>query len=251
MKRQHPLIMGKNCIREVLRSSPERFVTVYTCQKNKNDPLRAELDRKHIPVHMVSKKDLYQLVHSESHQSYVAAVKERAQPGLKQFLSESTHKKTSLVLMLDSIYDPQNLGALLRCGECFGVDLVVFSKNRGADISPVVSKVSSGATELVPIIKVSNLSETMKQFQNADYWVVCADAGEDSSSIYNFQYPKKTLLVLGSEGKGVQKLLLRNSDYRIQIPMVGTIDSLNVSQAAAIFLNCYRMQHNPFKPFVF
>ena len=75
--------------------------------------------------------------------------------------------------MLDSIFDPQNLGAIIRAAECFGADLVIFSKNRGADITPVATKTSAGATELVPIIKVSNLVETMKTFQKAELWVYC------------------------------------------------------------------------------
>jgi 23S rRNA (guanosine2251-2'-O)-methyltransferase len=242
MKKNFRLIMGKNCIKEVLKSAPERIVEVYSSQRDKSDPLYSDLLKKGIPVREVSKNELFNLVQSESHQSYVAAVKERPSLDLKEFLAKSSEVSTSLAVMLDSIYDPQNLGTILRASECFGVNLLVYSKNRGADISPVVAKTSSGASEYVPVVKVSNLAETMKLFKKAGFWVVCADVGEGSQSIDNFRYPEKTLLVLGSEGEGVQKILSRNSDYLISIPMCGKIDSLNVSQAAAVFLFYYRLQ---------
>ena len=234
--------MGRNCIAEVLKSSPQRLVEVYTSQKPHSDSLYTELKNNKIAIKHVTKKELSKMVQSESHQSYIAAVKERGQPDMNSFLEQSYDRDNSIVLMLNSIYDPQNLGAIIRAGECFGVDLVVYSKNRGADITPVTTKTSAGATELVPIVKVSNLAETMKRFQKEGFWAVCADAGEGSQSLYDMQFPEKTLLILGSEGKGIQPLLLKNCDLHVNIPMLGKIDSLNVSQAAAVFLNSYRQQ---------
>ncbi|MBT3393629.1 MAG: 23S rRNA (guanosine(2251)-2'-O)-methyltransferase RlmB [Waddliaceae bacterium] len=239
MRKNFRLIMGKNCISEVLRASPSRIVEVYTSQKS-DDALYRELIKKKIRVKEVPKRDLGSLVNSDSHQSYVAAVKERGQPALKDFLVSSRDADKNLVVMLDSIYDPQNLGAILRSCECFGVDLVIYSKNRGTDITPVATKTSAGASELVDIAKVSNLAETIRAFKKEDFWVVCAEAGEESSSLYGFDFPDKTLLVLGSEGKGIQPIISKNADFRVYIPMLGNIDSLNVSQAAAVFLNSYR-----------
>lgn len=233
-------VMGRNCIAEMLRISPERIVEVYTSQKSTDDALYAELLKHHIRVKEVSKRELSRMVESDSHQSYVAAVKEREQQSLKQFLANSREREASIVLMLDSIFDPQNLGAIIRAGECFGVDLIVFSKNRGADITPVTTKTSAGATELVPIVKVSNLADTMNSFQKEGFWSVAAEAGERAQSLYDFQFPSKTLLILGSEGRGIQPLLSKKSDFHVRIPMLGNIDSLNVSQAAAVFLNSYR-----------
>lgn len=243
MKKNLRLIMGKNCIREVLNSAPERIAEVYTSQQDHSDLLYNELIQNNIPIRFVSKKELTNMVQSESHQSYIAAVTDKQSYGLKELLQKLSDQKTSLAVMLDSIYDPQNLGTILRASECFGVDMVVFSKNRGADISPVVSKTSSGATELVPIVKVSNLADSIKVFKDAGYWVVSTAVGENSQSLYEFQFPEKTLLILGSEGEGVQKILLRNSDFLVNVPMHGKIDSLNVSQATAVFLSHYRKQH--------
>jgi 23S rRNA (guanosine2251-2'-O)-methyltransferase len=237
MKNKFRLIMGKNCISEVLKSTPERLVEVYTSHKSSQDSLYTLLIENNIPVRERSKKELERLVESESHQSYVAAVKEIHQPDLKSFLKKSSDLDSSLVVMLDSIFDPHNLGAIFRAAECFGVDLIVFSKNRGTDVTPVATKTSVGATELVPFSKVSNLAESLKLFKDAGYWVVGAEGTEGAESIYDFQFPEKTLLILGSEGKGIQQILSKKSDFHVKIPMAGHIDSVNVSQAAAIFLS--------------
>jgi len=235
-------IMGKNCIGEVLKSSPTRILEVFTSQKPGGDTLYQELEKKAIPIRETSKKKLSQMVDSESHQSYVAKVRERSFVNVKDFLQKP--KEKSLVLMLDSIFDPQNFGAILRAAECFGADLVIYSKNRGADITPVVAKASVGASELVPICRVSNLAETMKAFQNEGYFALTADVGEKSQSLYETNFPEKTLLIVGSEGKGVQPILLKKCDLLVSNPIMGKIDSLNVSQATAVFLNSYCMSLN-------
>lgn len=240
MNKSFRLIMGRNCIAEVVKASPERIVEVYTCQKSGDDSLYPELLKNKIRVIERSKSQLSHMVDSDSHQSYVAAVKEKTQPTVKEFLEKSQNVTHSLVLMLDSIYDPQNLGAILRAAECFGVDLVLYSKNRGADITPTVTKTSAGASELVSICKVSNLAETMQAFQKAGYWAVAADVSEKSQSLYQLPYPEKALIIMGSEGEGVQPLLSKKCDFHVMIPMLGQIDSLNVAQATALMLNGYR-----------
>jgi 23S rRNA (guanosine2251-2'-O)-methyltransferase len=235
--------MGKNTILEVLRKEPKRIKKVYTSENNANDPLYQELSKKKIPIEHVNKQELFQLVNSTSHQSFIAELKNREFQDIHEFLQNSEEKSTCFVLMLDSIFDPHNFGAILRSAECFGIDGVIFSKNRGADLTPVVSKVSSGASELVPLLKVSNLAESMKLFQEEGFSVISADVGEGSLSIYEFDFPEKSLLILGSEGEGVQPLLKKKSDYIVKIPMHGLIDSLNVSQAASVFLYSYRSQY--------
>lgn len=240
MNKPFRLIMGRNCIAEVLNFAPERIVEVYTSQKNENDDLCKRLFNKKIPVLERSKKQLSQMVESESHQGYVAAVKERGYPSIKEFLEKNRAMEKSLVLMLDSIFDPQNLGAILRAAECFHVDLVIYSKNRGSDITPSVTKASAGASELVPICKVSNLAETMHMFQKEGFLALAADVGEKAQSLYEFKFPEKALIVMGSEGAGLQPLLNKKCNFHVKIPMQGRIDSLNVSQATSIILNSYR-----------
>ena len=227
-------IIGNHCLQEVWKHAPERFLKVHTSKKE--DLLLDEIKKKKVPVNLVSKKQLYDLVGTESHQGVVVEVKKPPYYELKVFLEKVASKDRSIVLVMDSLYDPQNFGALLRAAECFGVDGVVWSKNRGSDINPVVTKASVGASEIVPLMKVSNLVETLKKFQKEGYWVVTTELCEEAQSLFSFEFPEKTVLVVGSEGKGVRSLISRHADYKIAIPMKGKIDSLNVSQATAIFL---------------
>ncbi len=226
------LIMGKNCVREVLKAAPERIQKILLAKKD------LEFSKAGIPIKILSKDELSDLAGSESHQGVAAYLKEKPKLDLKAFLSKE--KESSLVLLLDSIFDPQNFGAILRAAECFGAGAVVWSKNRGADITPVVTKASVGASELVDLIKVSNLAETVKQFQKHGYWAVTAEIGPAAENLYKFQFPSHTLLIMGSEGKGVQPLISKYSDHKVYIPMFGQIDSLNVSQAASVILSQWR-----------
>jgi 23S rRNA (guanosine2251-2'-O)-methyltransferase len=234
------LIMGKHCIAEVLKSAPKRLQIVYTTQRD--DPLLTLLAKHKIPLKIVSKGELAAMVQSDSHQGFVAAVSEKGSRTLNEFLESADAKA---VIALDNINDPHNLGSILRAAECFGVDAVTFSKNRGADITPVVSKTSVGGSELVEVLKVSNLAETVKKFKECDFTIIAADLSDEAVSLYEFQFPEKFLLVMGSEGVGIQKLIMRYVDQQVYIPMCGNIDSLNVSQATAVFLSNWRCRGFP------
>lgn len=199
--------------------------------------------RAKIEVEMISGDELTALGNSGSHQGYAALVTERRHLELKEFLSRTEQFPRSLVAIVDSIHDPQNLGTILRAGECFGIDAIVWSKNRGAGITPVVTKTSVGASELIHSIPVSNLSEAVRKLKDAGYWIVAADAGDQAISISEFEFPERCAIVFGSEGEGIQRLLLENCDYVVSIPLSGVIDSLNVSQAVSVFLYKYRERH--------
>jgi 23S rRNA (guanosine2251-2'-O)-methyltransferase len=232
-------IMGRNTLMEVLKYKPEIiikvFVNVLEKPQERKDDLMAEISRKKIPMEYVSKNTLFSIVHSESHQSFVAKIKPRAFVDLKEFFS----KEKAFLLMLDNISDPQNLGALLRAAECFKVDGVIFSKNRGCDLTPVVAKASVGASELLNLIKVSNLSDSVNRLQAEGYEIIVADATENAKDLFNFTFPEKALLIMGAEGEGVQPLIKKKADHTVKIPLFGKIDSLNVSQATAVFLAFY------------
>ncbi|NGX52815.1 MAG: 23S rRNA (guanosine-2'-O-)-methyltransferase RlmB [Candidatus Anoxychlamydiales bacterium] len=235
-------LMGKNTILEILKHKKEIIIEIYTA-KAKTDPMILDLMKK-IPVKFVSKKTLDNLANSTSHQGILAKIKPRNYLNPKDFIKKNEDKSKSLVLMLDSIFDPQNLGAIIRTAECFSVDGVIFSKNRGADITPVVSKASMGGSELVNLIKVSNLANAIDIFYEAGYSIVATTLEKDSKDLYEFKFPDKTLLIMGSEGVGVQKLLLKRAEYKIFIPMQGKLQSLNVSAASAIVLSYIRAQAN-------
>lgn len=241
---QH-LIMGCNCIEELVKHNPKRIIKVYAqkqdnLQKRKQS-LIAELQSENIEIQYLPKHELDRICDSTSHQGFAASLKNKDYTSIKEFLNQD--KDQSIVVMLDSIYDPHNVGAILRGCECFGVDLVVWSKNRSCPLSTTVTKTSSSASEFIPIAQVSNLAHTLKEFQDNGYEAITADVGENSKSLYDFKFPRKSLVIMGSEGEGVQPLLIKNAEHSVYIPMKGIIDSLNVSQATAVLLSKYIEQN--------
>ncbi len=144
----------------------------------------------------------------------------------------------ALVLILDGITDPHNLGAILRSADQFGVDLVMIPERRAVQANETVVKVSSGAAQYVPMSVVTNLTREMKILKDNGFWIYGADMkGEES---YTVDFPKRTAIVMGSEGDGISLLVRKNCDHIISIPMSGHIDSLNVSVAAGILLYEFR-----------
>ncbi|HRW58173.1 MAG TPA: 23S rRNA (guanosine(2251)-2'-O)-methyltransferase RlmB [Chlamydiales bacterium] len=228
-------IMGQNCIKEVLDYAPDRILEIYVDSKVKSDSFMKS--HPEIPVQLVAKKTLDQWVNSESHQGVVAKVKNRHLYSLKEFIQKEERKDRSLIVMLDSIEDPQNFGTILRACECFGVSGVIFSKNRGVAITPVVTKTSVGASELLSLVLVSNLAQSVDLLQRNGYEVVVADVNAKAVAATDMKFSDKTVLVMGAEKQGVQKLIQKMADGFVYIPMKGRIDSLNVSQATAVLLS--------------
>lgn len=140
-----------------------------------------------------------------------------------------------LVLVLDGVTDPHNLGACLRTAEVAGVTAVVIPKDRAAGLTPVVRKVSSGASERVPLVQVTNLARTLKQLKEAGLWVVGA-AGEAEQALYAQDMTGPLALVMGAEGSGLRRLTREHCDFLVRIPMQGDVGSLNVSVATGILL---------------
>jgi 23S rRNA (guanosine2251-2'-O)-methyltransferase len=230
-------VIGKNCVQELLNHAPYRIVSVFTAFGS-DDPLIKRLLEEKKPVYEVSRKKLDDLCSSTSHQGYVVETTKRETVSLQDLIDPS--KPQSLIVVLDSIFDPQNVGAILRACECFGVDGVIYSKNKGCKITPTVTKTSVGATEIIPLVEVSNLTTTVEKLQKNGYWVISSQISSTATSLYDFTFPNKTVLILGSEGVGVQQILSRKADFHLYIPMLGKIDSLNVSQAAAVFLHQFQ-----------
>ncbi|MFN0145788.1 MAG: 23S rRNA (guanosine(2251)-2'-O)-methyltransferase RlmB [Dehalococcoidia bacterium] len=159
-------------------------------------------------------------------------------------LKEATGKGTgpSLVLFLDSVTDPQNVGAVLRTVVAVGADAVVLPLRRGALLTPGVHRASAGLSFIAPVAAPQNLNMALATLKEAGYWVVAADAGEGSVPATSFDWPKRTALILGSEGEGVGQLLLRESDFRVALPMDPRVESLNVAVACGALCYLWRRQ---------
>ncbi|MCB0310488.1 MAG: 23S rRNA (guanosine(2251)-2'-O)-methyltransferase RlmB, partial [Bdellovibrionales bacterium] len=232
-----------NATRELLLFSPGRVKEVLVVEDRENKRLKEIVElalKQDIKLSKASKHELSQIVRSDSHQGIVAKVDAREGFSLKSLLGSKRSDEAGLLLLIDAVQDPHNLGAILRAAECYGVQGVIYSRNRCPGIGPVVRKSSSGASEIVPVVEVGNLVQAAVTIKKAEYWLVGADVGEGSESLHKFSFPARCCLVLGSEGSGIQRLLLEKLDYRVKIPMFGRLDSLNVSQAASVFLDAYR-----------
>jgi 23S rRNA (guanosine2251-2'-O)-methyltransferase len=212
------IVIGKRAVEEVLKRAPERAIELYSTNEVKNAPCR---------VKRMNKDELEKLTNSTSHQGIALRVYEQERLTLEDLFD------TKIIVMLDSIFDPQNVGAILRAAECFGADAIITSKNRGCPMTPTVSKASAGASAFVPWVEVANLAESARKLQDEGFTVVVADMdGEDK-----VEWPEKVCLIMGSEGVGVQQLLKKRADLTVKIPMYGKIASLNVAQACAVLLD--------------
>jgi 23S rRNA (guanosine2251-2'-O)-methyltransferase len=227
------LIMGVHAIEELLRYAPKKILHVFTV-RSKDSPLLRECEKRGIPISYVSLDLLTQMAGSDSHQSLVAHIQGRTFYDVGQFLEKA--EEDAFVLMLDQIFDPQNFGALIRCAECFGASAVAWSKNRGSDLTPVAAKASCGASELIPLIRISNLATAVDQFKEEGFEVVAALLDPKAESAYTFTYAPRSVLIVGSEGEGIQPLLRKKADRAIYLPMAGKIASLNVAQATSALL---------------
>lgn len=197
--------------------------------------LAQKLNRK---ITTIRKKELNDLS-GGNHQGVVAYVKTFNYVLLEEIIAAATKDPHPLILVIDEIKDPHNLGAIIRSAEAFGVVGIVMKKDRQVAITPTVMKVATGAQNHILIAQVTNLSQALTKLKNAGYWVVSSDLGA-TKGVSELKYDFKTVLIVGNEHKGVSPLLTKSSDFVVKIPMLGQTNSLNVSVATGIILALIR-----------
>lgn len=235
MKHVH-WIMGKNTLKEAFKVDPSRFLEIITHQ-DVNAPFMQPFIQAGIKVSSVNKAVMEKKLASASHGGVAARLKQKEPWSLQELIEELERKEKGLIVVLDGIVDPHNVGAILRSCECFGADAVIWSKNRGPDITPTVTKVSVGASEILPLCVVSNLHDALLKLKEAYFSIITAEKKEKSYTPDQLPSFDRKVLVMGSEEKGVRPLISKIADASIFIPMQGHIDSLNVSAAAAVLLS--------------
>jgi len=241
-----PSIIGRNPVIEVLKHNPKRILRIFSAHKHSGGgdsrwrEILALAERHKIELIELEFDKLTQACQSDSHQGFAAELNQSQNKGLSQLLEELGQKDSAVVLLLDSIFDPQNFGAILRAAECFAVDAVIYSKNRGTSLTPAVSKASAGASGLVELISVSNLADALSKLKDSGFWIAATSGEKEAQELDSFDFPKKLVILMGSEGEGLQPLLLKNADFVLRIPLYGKLESLNVSQATAILLYAFR-----------
>lgn len=221
------LIFGRNAVLEAARAG--RVARVYQASGLGHDPRLEELARL-APVEMVPAQRVDAMAPG-ANQGVVAELKPRREWTLKQLLDNNP----SLLVALDSILDPQNLGAIIRSAEVAGCDGVIVPERRSAPISAAAAKASSGATELVPIAHVSGIPSTIADLKRAGLWCVALDPRGERLP-WEFDFTQRVCLVVGGEGPGVHRLVKERCDVRVRLPVAGHVTSFNASAAAAAVL---------------
>ena len=229
------ILYGLHPVEEALRAGTRKFDHVCVARERHDPRLQRVIDacrENGIRVRAESKDELTRLAKTAGHQGVVAIVRGREFLELED-LFEGPEPR--LLLALDGIEDPQNLGALLRTADASGVDGVVVTERRAAPLSAVAVKASAGAAEHVRIARVVNLVRALEQLKERNIWCVGLDE-RGSLSYDEYDFTSNTVIVLGREGEGLHELVRRSCDHLLRIPMAGQVASLNVSAAGAVVM---------------
>lgn len=230
------ILYGLHPVEEALRAGKRRFDHVCVARERQDQRLErimAACKEAGVRLRVEPKDHLTHLAKTASHQGVVAIVRAQEFLALEDLLEPTGQQR--LVLALDGVEDPQNLGALLRTADGAGVDGVLLTERRSAPLSPVAVKASAGAAEHVRIARVVNLVRALEEMKKNNIWVIGLD--ERGSMDYDqFDFTSNCLLVLGREGAGLHDLVRRTCDHLLRIPMAGGVSSLNVSAAGAVVL---------------
>lgn len=243
------ILYGVHPVEEALRAGRRRFDHVLVARERQDtrlEKLVAQCRQAGVRVRQESREQLTQMAGTASHQGVVAVVRPQEFLAIEDlFDAPKAADGTSparLVLALDGVEDPQNLGALLRVADGAGVDGVVLTERRSAPLSPVAVKASAGAAEHLRIARVVNLVRALEELKEKNLWIIGLD--ERGTSDYDqFDFTGDCVLVLGREGAGLHDLVKRSCDHLLRIPMAGGVSSLNVSAAGAVVLyEAYRQR---------
>lgn len=233
------VIFGLHAVRTLLQQRPER-AALLLLQKGRDDARMQELVRlaetQSIKTEWRDQKELDRLAGSERHQGaclQIRSVGVLGEGALDDLLDTAT--TAPLLLVLDGVQDPHNLGACMRTADAAGVAAVIVPKDRAAGLSATVRKVASGAAESVPLIQVTNLARTLRWLKEREVWIVGTD-DQAEHSLYGAKLTGPLAIVLGAEGTGLRRLTRESCDALVSIPMRGIVESLNVSVAAGVLL---------------
>jgi 23S rRNA (guanosine2251-2'-O)-methyltransferase len=231
------IIYGFHSVTARIRSDASTVIEVFldaARQDGRIKDLRELAESRGIRVMSVDAKRLDGMAGGQRHQGVAANVEVKAlSHSLDDILDAAT--EPALVLVLDGVTDPHNLGACLRVADAAGAHAVVAPKDNAAGLSATAIKVASGAAETVPYIMVTNLARTLRELKERSVWVVGADS-EANEDLYGAKMPEAVAWVLGAEGQGLRRLTKETCDALVQIPMHGAVESLNVSVASGVCL---------------
>lgn len=232
------ILGGINSITEALRGR-RKFHRLYI-EKDRSGPRIEEIvalaRSKSIPIKMTSRADLDRLYPQAPHQGAAAEVDPYKYADLGDILDRvASLGEKAVLLVLDGIEDPQNLGSIIRTAECAGVSGIILPRHHSAAITPTVVRASAGAAEHVAVAQETNLVNTLKALKKAGMWIIGADM-DGPTDYFHTVMPYPAVLVIGGEGRGIRRLVRENCDLLVRIPMFGQVNSLNASVSAALLI---------------
>lgn len=224
------LVYGRNVVNEILNSKTKIYKVFLDNNFNDQEILR-KIDKLNLKKFHVDKNKIDKMCSNSANQGIALDIEEFEYLTIESIVKD---ENANFVVMLDSLEDPHNFGAIIRTCECAGVDYIIIPKNRSVSVNSTVYKTSSGALNNVKIVEVVNLANTIRKLQDLGYWVYGAEAnGVDFRTV---KYDGKTCLVVGSEGHGLKQIVANTCDQIISLPMKGKINSLNASVAGGILI---------------
>jgi 23S rRNA (guanosine2251-2'-O)-methyltransferase len=249
-REEQNMVYGVNAVIEALRAGKRQVESVTILQSARPDRLKAVLElarEKGVPVQRVTRLYLDRSLGDALHQSFVSRIPAAHYADADELLDTLAAKVGTpdppLSLGLDGLEDPRNMGSILRTAECAGVHGVFIAERRAVGLTGVVAKVAAGALEYVPVARVTNLVRLIEQLKERNIWVVGA-AGDAKQTYTEWDWTLPAAVFLGNEGHGLHRLVREHCDTLVRIPVVGKLDSLNVSVAAGVLLYEARRQRN-------
>ena len=232
MKEKEFLIYGRNPVKEALKTN--RVKSIFLMDGFSFKEILDLIKEKQIHVSYLSNKEMNNLCDGV-HQGVAASVKAYEYYSLESLINVAKKQTHPIIVILDGINDPHNLGAIMRSCDVFGASGIVISKHHQVPLNATVAKTSVGAINYVPVAIVNNLNQAIAKLKEEGFWIVSTD-GSANTNYQDLKFDFNVALVIGSEGEGVSKLVLNNSDYVVKIQEYGHIHSLNASVAAGIIL---------------
>ena len=237
-------VYGMHAIEALLARSPERIIEVFIIKGREDKRLIAlvhQLEQLGLPVKVANRQWLDEKTKNGVHQGILAMVKPSRGYHENDIPQLMEQQPNPVILILDGVTDPHNLGACVRTADAAGVSFIIVPKDRSAPLNSTVQKVACGAAESVPVVRVTNLARTMRMLQDEyQVWIV-GTAGEADRTLYQTEFyksstPMSLALVMGAEGEGMRRLTKEHCDELVSIPMSGIVSSLNVSVATGVCL---------------
>ena len=226
------LIFGRNPVKEALRA--DKVLKVFISNNFSDKEINLLLQSKKPYIKVVPTSELDSKCHGV-HQGIMAEIKPYEYSDLEEIIRRSRKVEVPIIVILDGINDTHNLGAILRSCDVFNVTGVLIPKHNQVPLNATVAKSSAGAINFVPVAQIGSINQTLQRLKDEGFWVVSTD-GSAKLDYSQITYDFPVALVIGSEGKGVSQLVIKNSDYVVKIPQYGHVNSLNASVAAGILL---------------